>query len=148
MILWPLASIRVPESRQRQELHPDHIKSLAYSILDLGLLQPIGVRQVNGAYELRYGEHRLMAIADLHSLGAEVHYGNQPLPKDHIACVDLGALDDLTAKEAELAENDVREQLTWQERDLALAELHHLREAQANAEGRTQTLLATATEAL
>lgn len=148
MILLPLASIRVPESRQRQELSPDHVARLALSIQDLGLLQPVGVRQINGVYELRYGEHRLMAVADLHSLGTNVRYGEQPIPKDHIACVDLGTLDEITAKETEFAENDVREQLAWQERDLALAELHHLREAQAGAEGRKQTLLATATEAL
>ena len=150
----PLSSIRVAPDRQREFHGADDLWKLSCDILDKGLMHPIVVRrQADGVYELVAGLGRLLTITDLHHLGADITHEADaegiriPIPAGTIPATDLGELDDLAAKEFEYAENEFRFNLSWQERDAALAELHELRSEQAQARGEVQTIKATAQEA-
>jgi DNA modification methylase len=89
------------------------------------------------------GGRRMGAIAQLQQEKTEVRCDGIPIPLGHFPVIVLGYdIDDITAKEAELDENLVREDLTWQDTVTAQKELHDLRLLQ-NPE---QTLQETAEE--
>lgn len=65
-----IASIIVPDSHARRRFDADGVDSLARSIEEVGLLQPIVVRPLgNGRYELLAGARRLRAVQALGRAG-------------------------------------------------------------------------------
>lgn len=109
-----IASIHIPEDRQRKDL--GNVDELAESISRLGLLQPIVITK-DGI--LIAGERRLTACRQLGHVHIPAHF--------------LEDLPPLEAKTIELEENVKRKDLTWQESALAVLELHELKE-QINGE--------------
>lgn len=101
----PLASIEVGTDRAR-DLDPAWAEGLAGSIKVQGLLQPIIVREIDGAYHLVFGLHRLEA----HRL----------LGKDKIMVRLSSAESDDAAKLEEVMENLARHEL------IAFDRCHHL----------------------
>lgn len=142
-----ISQIKILPNRQRQEFDPIKMQELGDSIARLGLMQPIVVR-INGENEptLVAGERRLKALVDIWALGGVVRHGGTELEEGSVPAVSLGDLPPIQAFEAELEENIRRMDLTWQERDRAIAELHRLRQEQAAAAGYVQTLRDTAEE--
>ncbi len=61
----PVQAILPNPHQPRREFDSESLKSLAMSIQQLGLLQPISVRAVEGRYELVAGERRLRACKQL-----------------------------------------------------------------------------------
>ena len=129
------SSIIVPE-RQRQSYDPKFIEELAASIMEVGQLQPGVCYNSDEGITLIAGENRRRACS---KLGVKFKY---------ILKEDL--TDDYSIKAAELYENLCRNNLTWQEEDKAMAELHKLREEQHGKPQRGrysgQTLEKTAAE--
>lgn len=138
--------IRIAENRQRMLFDPDALQDLIDSISARGLLHAPVVRTTPNGLELVAGERRYRAMSDMLALGYPIHYAGAVCPPDAIPVTDIGDLSDLDAEEAQLDENLKRSDLTWQERSAAIARLHRLRTAQAEAIGSTQLLGDTATE--
>ena len=131
----PFSSLIISENRQRQEFDPEALTDLANSIASLGLLHPIVVRETPNGPVLVAGERRLRALETLWLLGSPVRHNGREIAPETVPVVTLGELSPLEAEEAELDENLKRRDLSWQERAEAIARLHRLRTAQAEAIG-------------
>jgi site-specific DNA-methyltransferase (adenine-specific) len=130
----PIASLleSTDRPRQRQEFDSAALLELADSIKKHGLFHAIVVRP--DGKTLVAGERRLRAIEEhLVPLGVAVRYGGETLPLGHIPVVPVATEDPLALEEIELDENFRRVNLSWQEHTAAVARLHQLRGAQANA---------------
>src|ERR1017187_9370597 len=114
----PLTSIIV-EDRQR-ETKPDAVASLAESMKTLGLIQPIVINQNN---RLIAGGHRLAAARFLGWESIDVVY-RETMSEDEL-------------QELELTENVKRSDLTWQERCIAIAKIHSLKQRHAALDSKT-----------
>jgi len=146
MKLINVTELIVRENRQRREFDEGKIQELATSINSKGLMHPPVVRETLEGFVLVAGERRTRAIKSLHLLDMGVMCNDTFIPPGQIPVTLLGELDDLALREAELEENVVRVDLSWQEQASAMAELHALRSDQAALEGKTQTVTATAEE--
>lgn len=140
----PLSSVVIPENRQRREFNAKALTELAESIIELGLLQPVVLR--NDGKTLLAGERRFRAIKEIYARGEIFNHDARVVPAHEIPFVLASELSERQLFQAELEENIRRSDLTWQERVKAIAELHKLRGTQAAAEGKVQTFKATATE--
>jgi len=146
MRITNLDNLIIPENRQRQEFKEKPLDELVQSILDVGLLQPLVLR--DDGRTLLAGERRSRAIqrlAEQHPGQSIRHDGGYFTPPEFpfvLAC-ELSS-DQLV--QAELEENIRRVDLTWQERTRAIASFHKLRSKQAASSGVVQTAKATATE--
>lgn len=125
--------------RQRKVFRPQPIDDLANSIAAKGLMHPVVLTEENGQLVLVAGERRLRAMEKLHVEDRPFHCDGQLMPPMDIPYVLLGELSEIERKEAELEENILREDLTWQERNDAIAELHRLRGTQNPLQTRTDT---------
>ena len=123
-----IAKIKIPENRIRREFTPTHIKELAKSILDKGLLHPIVLE--NDGITLACGERRLRAVTLLASEGKQMRCNSQEVPLGDIAYTRMIDLPPDKRLEAELEENICRRDLSVQEHSMAIAKLHKLRLAQ------------------
>lgn len=113
--------------RQRRTMQPAALEELAASIFNKGLLHAIVVRKTNGLLILVAGQRRLLAVQALHEHEDAFFFDGQPVPRGKIPCALLTDLDDIQYREAELEENILREDLSWQDRVAAVDELHRLR---------------------
>jgi len=117
---------------------------LAKSIGEIGLLHaPVVVPLPDDKWLLIAGERRMRAIS---RLTTPFTYQGKPVPQGQIPVTLLGHDTELARVQAELEENIIREELTWQERTEAIARLHKLRDAEAKAKGKKQTFQDTAKE--
>ena len=132
--------------RQRQEFDPEALTDLSNSILMNGLLHPIVVRETPHGPVLVAGERRLRAMGDLWAMGESIRCNGRLWEPYAVPYITLGELSPLEAEEAELDENFRRKDLTWQEQSAALARLHRLRQAQAEAIGEVQQRHETVSE--
>lgn len=148
MQIIPITSLVIPENRQRREFDEKKIQDLANSINSKGLMHPPVVRAVGDQYILVAGERRTRAIQSLHILDMGVMCNDTFVPPGQIPVTLLSDLDDFALREAELEENTIRVDLSWQEQAAAVAALHALRSDQMAVEGKTQTVAATASEIL
>lgn len=146
MRLLPLKTLIVREDRYRQEFDEASLSELGEDIVEHGLYHAVVVRETLNGPELVAGERRYQAIASLYEFGVQFKYDNRLVPLDLIPTVTIGEVEELEARAIQALENIAREDFTWQERELAIADLHKLREAQAAQMGRPQTLAATAAE--
>ena len=105
--------IRPNPSQPRRMFTPEAIASLADSIRRYGIIQPLSVRESNGAYELIAGERRLRAAV---SIGME-----------RVPCVILEADSEVSAAMA-IIENIQRENLNMFEQAEAFSALIRLYE--------------------
>ncbi len=140
----PLSEIIVPENRQRREFKPQAIEELSTSISDVGLLQPVVLR--NDGKTLLAGERRLRAMTILHEHSTAFSHDNTSVPYQHIPFVLASELSEQQLFAAELEENIRRSDLTWQEKVRAVSDLHKLRGKQAAQAGLVQTFKDTASE--
>lgn len=113
----------VIQNRQRKEFPAAHIASLIETLGEVGILNPIVIRNGN---ELCAGECRSKAVRQMGELGIGVRHQGEILPPFMIPFTDLKDADEVMHAKAELAENNVRLDLSWQERDAALAQVADL----------------------
>lgn len=105
----PLSQIILPPSQPRRYFDPVKLKSLANSIKEVGLLEPIAVRKIEeDKYELIAGERRLKAceIAGLEEISVVI-----------LEC------DEKKARKLRLVENLQREDLNAYEETIGILEL-------------------------
>ena len=121
MLIVPHESI-VVAGRQRKTFDKSRIAELAESISDVGLLHSVTVVPLeDGTYNLVAGERRLRAIK---SLVMPYQYDGDTVSESSIPVTVLKDDDTLTQAKAEIAENLMRVDFTWQEKVQALDELH------------------------
>jgi DNA modification methylase len=143
-----VSEIVVAENRQRREFDPEKVEKLAQSIQTKGLMHPPVLRPVGDKWQLVAGERRLRAISFIWMTGASFkcnghHYDSE---LGEVPFTDIGSMSAIDAEEAELEENTIRADLTWQERAVAQKRLDDLRKAQAAAKGTTHTTAMLAEE--
>ncbi len=134
-----LKNIQVAPDRQRRKFDPAAIDKLALSILDRGLLHPVVVRMQEDRHVLVAGERRLRAIEAIAVEQKHFRCNGINVPVGHVPYILITDLDEIAYREAELEENLIREDLTWQEEADAIAELHTLRKAQNPQQTYTDT---------
>lgn len=144
-----IKEIIVSDNRQRRKFDEKLLEELADSMQsEIGLLQPIVLQ--HDEETLVAGERRTRAAQIIYSRGGEFIHDNTTVPVGHIPYVTVDELSLEQLQEAELAENAIRVDLSWQERARAIAELHKFRVGQRGeydrSTGEGQTLKATATE--
>ncbi len=139
--------IVISPDRQRKEFEPVALNELSETIINKGLMHAVVLREdpLLGMV-LVAGERRLRAIDLTWMLGSTFKYNGVKVPEGKVPYANLGQLSHLEAEEAELEENLHRKDLTWQESSAAMAKLHRIRSAQAQAEGRIHTIADTAME--
>ncbi len=144
----PIQKVVVSKERHRRNFDKKKLQELQSSISsEIGLLQPIVLQ--NDELTLLAGERRLRAITDLDK---EYKHDGETIASGFIPFVTVDELSVQQLHEAELAENAIRVNLSWQERARAIAELHEFRVGQRGlydrSTGEGQTIKATATEVL
>lgn len=132
-----VSEILVPADRQRKNFPFEKNEELKTSIRTKGLLNPITVR--GDGKTLVAGERRLRAMIELHQADEPFTCNNESVPPGFIPCLFIGELSDLEFEEAELEENTVRLDLSWQDKAFALARLNTLRGLQAAERGESHT---------
>ncbi len=142
-----LSEIKIGKNRQRREFDEDSISSLSSSIQHRGLLHPVVCRvNTEKQIELVAGERRLRAIQMLAELDIDFTHDDTLFLAGTLPIVYVNDLSDIELWEVELEENILRTDLTWQEKSMAVAQLHKLRTSQALEKSGTQTFRDTATE--
>ena len=129
MKIIPLSSVEV-RRRQRRRIDPRPLAELKESILTVGLLHPPVMWADGPKWILSVGERRLRAIQELNGQQPAPHFncGEADVPPGHIPITPLGDyLDEVGRFEAELEENIRREEVPWQDRIQAMADLHAMR---------------------
>ena len=144
----PIQKVVVSEDRQRRSFDEKTLTELTNSIAsEIGLLQPIVLR--NDQLTLVAGERRIRAIANIKG---DYQHDGETITSGFIPFVTVDELSAEQLHEAELAENAIRVNLSWQERARAIAELHEFRVEQRGlydrSTGEGQSIKATATEVL
>jgi DNA modification methylase len=139
-----LSDVILPENRFRRDFDPARIADLGESILTKGLQHAVVLR--NDRRTLVSGERRLRALRALYAKDKRISYDGQWVPLGQVPYTTLADLTPLELLEAEYEENVVRTDFSWLEKAEALAKLHKLRTAQAEAAGRVQTMSMTMAE--
>lgn len=136
----PVADIEVGENRIRKNF--ENIADLSNDIVAHGLLHAVALEPDTN--RLVAGERRIRAIRRIYEVDGFFSYNGEAVPPGCVPCVRVAEGDPYALKEIELHENLLRENLSWQERNRAIAELHELRAAR----NPRQTRKATASEVL
>ncbi len=127
----PVGQIAPSKSQPRTQFSPDGLQSLADSIAQLGILQPLTVRRVDGGWQLVAGERRLRAAA-LAGL-------------THVPCLVVRT-DSQTASLLTMIENLQRQDLNFLEESRGLQHIidrYHLSQQQlADKLGQSQSAVA------
>lgn len=134
-LLIPFDKTTVSADRQRKVFNQQDIRDLAYSIEQKGLINAPMFAAREGAegstiYQLVAGERRFRAIKLLHEEKRPFYYNGEAVAEGYCPASLTHRTGRVERKEAELDENLIRVDLSWQERTAALAELHALRTQQ------------------
>ena len=117
--------------RQRKHIDRERIKELANSIAGKGLFHAVVCVEEAEKLRLVAGERRLRAIRYLFERGTPYMHDGSFIPKGKIPYILVNSdLDAIQLREAELEENLIRVDISWQDKVDALDELHELRLAQ------------------
>ena len=122
--------IKVPDDRQRKTFTEQEMWELGESIQGpVGLLQPVSVRPDpdGDGYLLVSGERRFRTISNFKK---DYFFGDLSITAGFIPALVKTFAEEITIIEAELHENIVRVDLTWQEKVEAVKKLHELKVAQ------------------
>lgn len=143
-------NVFIPENRQRRQFDEKPLAELQASILSKGLMHPIVVRPGDqpDTFFLVAGERRYRAMRALQEADKTFLCNGQTIQPGYLPTTLLTDLSPLQYREAELEENIVRADLTWQEKSRTLAEFNALREDQATANNQPHTIRAVASEIL
>ena len=119
--------IKLPPARQRTESAETHIKDLAASIQENGLLHaPV----VGPDLTLIAGFCRYQAVRLLMDAGVHLHYNGERIPLGYLPVVQVETTDEAGVFRIELEENVRRKNLSPVEQASAVAKLHELLSAQ------------------
>lgn len=127
-----LEEIQVDDERQRQTFDVDALKKLASSISEVGLIHAPLLHEDDKT--LVAGERRLRAIRMLYKGDRTFKYDGEPVPFGEVPYTTMADADEELRQKAELYENAVRLDLTWQEKDAAVLKVKRIVEAKHGGE--------------
>lgn len=145
--LVEVSSVTIPSDRQRQlNKNSNDLKELKASILSKGLFHAplLHFPTDSNSPVLLAGERRFLAIKEISEDGLTFNYNGEVVLPGWLPYTTISQLSEIQLQEAELEENILRADLTWQERAAASAKIHRLRQL-TNPQ---QTLEQTAIEIL
>lgn len=127
--------------RQRKRIETAPLNELKESIAKQGLLHPpAAFPNDDGTWSLVAGERRVRACDLLAKENRQLSCGGAAVPTGQIPIIEAHLLlSDIQRKEAELDENIIRQDISWQDRASALAEIHSLRRSVNPAQTFTDT---------
>lgn len=128
MELIPLSNLIIPPNRWRREFDPESLSDLQENIQKFGLLHPVVVR--NDGRTLVAGERRVRVIQNLAFIDVAFKCNGRDVSPGMIPVTRLSEMSDVDAREAELSENTIRADFSWQERADAISSLAELRKDQ------------------
>jgi DNA modification methylase len=135
MRIIPLTSITIGP-RQRKRIESGPLVELENDIAKHGLLNPPTYRRLPGEsgdpiYQLIAGERRTRAIQKLAERGVAFYCDGTLIEAGNIPILTLQeTLSRADLKQVEFSENKIRENLSWQDEQEALAEIYNLRKAE------------------
>ena len=131
VVFVPIRSIKPNPAQPRKVFQPETLEELAQSISVHGILQPLSVRRVEGAYELIAGERRLRAA--------------QMAGLTEVPCIIM-QMDDRESGIAAMIENLQRQDLDFIEEAMGISRLMELyemsQEQTARMLGKSQSAIA------
>lgn len=134
------SELDVPKHRQRKAIDLRAVQDLAADIATNGLYHPPVVFSQSGRLVLVAGERRLRAIDAIANAGHFFYCDRQVITPGEVPVCSLNDnLSSADLKTVELNENILREELQWQDRVQALAEIHQLRLAENPQQTAAQT---------
>lgn len=125
MACLELSSLTVPE--RIRTIEPSNVRNLEESIASKGLLHAPVVRREGDGFVLVAGEHRKLAIENLHKTGRPFRFNGEIVPPNTMPYVTIDDLTKADLIEAELEENIIRVDVPWPDRCRAIAAIHELR---------------------
>lgn len=125
MRLQEVFNIVVPPDRIRKDFDGEGLHELADSIAVHGLFHPLLLR--DDGVTLVAGERRLRAVSKLTDAKIQFAHDGHQVPLGKVPVVRLGDSDAAALLEAELQENSIRRNLSWQEQARATAALFKLK---------------------
>ncbi len=137
----PITDIEILDSRQRRYIDLGGVIDLADDIRTNGLMHAPVLRADSN--KLVAGERRITALQQLYDGGNTFEYHGQEVQPPFVPITRMSERSELGYFEAELSENLARMDLTWQERAIAISDLHEMRSIQR---GDAQTMEVTAAE--
>lgn len=133
----------VVADRQRTKIEPKPLEELKRSIAGKkGLLHAPVLTFKDPNWYLVAGERRLTAMTQLHEAGLPFTFNGEIVPEGMVPYVQVKDLTAVELMEAELEENVIRHDLSWQDEALAKKKIHEFRCMQ----NPDQTIIATARE--
>jgi ParB family chromosome partitioning protein len=120
LLRLPLSDIKPNPFQPRKAMGENEMTELSESIKELGVLQPILVKQVESGYELVAGERRLRAAqrAGLGEIPA-VLIETEPLTQQIIALVENIQRKNLSAIEEAVCLQDIQQKTGWTQTELS-----------------------------
>lgn len=126
MRLIPHDQIKI-EDRIRQDFSRKELDDLKRSVHQKGLWHP---PVLSHELKLLAGERRLKVMCELHEEGNEFYCDGEKVPTGQIPYTFVQDLSPADFIEAELEENILRSELSWQEQTSARVRIHELRKEQ------------------
>ncbi|HPI99093.1 MAG TPA: ParB/RepB/Spo0J family partition protein [Synergistales bacterium] len=116
----PLQEIRPNPFQPRQNFDPDELDELTASIKEMGIIQPILVKAVDGGYEIVVGERRFRAarLAGLRTIPAMVS-DVDPSDQHILALMENIHRSDLSSVEEAFSLRDILDRTGWSQTELA-----------------------------
>lgn len=141
-------TISIPPDRIRREFPEQEQEKLVESILSKGLLHPLVIRQ-DGS--LLAGERRYRALGLIIQRDLNHRCNGKELRPGLVMVTYVSPMTRVMDLEAELEENDIRLNISWEEKAQAVARIHELRNLQRQEKGlpalpKTQAVKETAAE--
>lgn len=128
--LIPRDQILIPTDRQRETITVEAIAALKSSLLDVGLINPVTLREVGpGTYSLIAGETRLRTLDDCFADSLEIRHGDSTIPLGYVPATLWSELSPLQQFKLEFEENMRRKPLTWKEEAAATQRMALLKQA-------------------
>lgn len=139
MIFITYNDFRIPEDRIRKKFNETKLEELTDSIHKLGLLHVPVFRSDGDGLRLVAGERRVRAMRPLIDMGQRIRVvsdtGHIECPVGTIPAALASDMSTRELREIELEENIIRDDIGWQDRLRALAEIHAMKVEQAKERG-------------
>lgn len=123
-----LSDIVVAEGRQRTTYDREKLLELANNIKNDRLIHPPTISTLE-AKQLVCGGRRYKALVAIAAKGEAVTFNGEKLPVGYAPFLVAGTEDVLALEEIELNENKIRDNLTWQDEERAIARIKQIIQA-------------------
>ena len=120
-----LKDISVEDSRQRTVYDREKLIELANNIRDDRLIHPPTIDTLENM-RLVCGGRRVKAMKAIAAKGLSIRFNGEELPVGYAPFCVVGSTDVLVLEEIELNENKIRDNLTWQDEERALARIKQI----------------------